>query len=56
MMKYLHSKDIFVVVSCTEINHHVFVSVKKHDCARIIQLIHFVEIWYLSNVHLKITN
>ena len=47
-------KDILVVVTSSEINHHMLVSEEKHDCTWVVQLIHFVEVWYLCNVHLHI--
>ena len=39
-----------VIVSRSEITHHVFVSEEEHDCAGIVQLVHLVEVGHLFDV------
>lgn len=44
-----------VVISRTEIDHNMFIAEEKHYRARVIQLVHSVEIWHLWNIN-KIYN
>ena len=40
----LNGPVYFVVVTRSQVNHYVFVSVEEHDSAWIIELVHFVEV------------
>ncbi|KAI9909447.1 hypothetical protein PsorP6_015027 [Peronosclerospora sorghi] len=41
----------FVIVAGSEINHDVFVPKKKHDRARVIELVHGIKVRHFGNVH-----
>ena len=49
-----HCPINLIVVSRPQIDHYVFVSVKKHDCARIVYLVHLVKVGNLGYIHLHI--
>lgn len=40
-----------VVVASAQINHDVLVSEEEHHCARVVQLVHLVEVRHLRDVH-----
>jgi hypothetical protein len=52
LLSVTHCPVDLVVVSGSQINHHVLVAEEKHDRTRIIQLVHLVEVWDLGDVHL----
>lgn len=41
----------FVVVSRSQIDHHVFIAEEEHDRARVVQLVHCVELGDFGDVH-----
>lgn len=47
----LEHKIELVVIACSKITHHMFVSVKEHDGHGVIEFIHRVEIWHLIYVN-----
>ena len=47
----VHGPVDLVVVARSQVNHDVLISEEKHYCARIIKLIHRVEIGNLADVH-----
>lgn len=40
----------FVVVSGAQVDHDVFVAEEKHDRARVVQFVHFVEVRHFGHV------
>ena len=47
----------FVVVTCSQVNHYVLVSVKEHYCAGVVQFVHLVEVGYLKReIHVNVEN
>ena len=47
LLGVLHGPVDLVVVSGAQINHDVFVAVEEHAGARVVQLVHLVELWCL---------
>ena len=47
----VHGPVDLVVIARSQVNHDVLISEEKHYCARIIKLIHRVEIGNLVDVH-----
>ena len=44
-----------IVISCSKVNHNMSISEEKHSGARIIELIHCVEVWNLCYIN-KVNN
>lgn len=40
-----------VVVTSAQIYHDVLVAVEEHARARVVQLVHLVEVWHLADIH-----
>lgn len=51
LLLVVHSPVDLVIVASTQINHDVLVTEEEHDGARIVQLVHGVEIRNLCQVH-----
>jgi hypothetical protein len=46
----LEDKVELVVITGTQVDHHVLVAEEPHDGTRVVELIHLVEIWYLIDI------
>lgn len=50
LLLVLENKVELVVVTGTQVDHHVLVTEKPHDSARVVELVHLVEIGYLVDI------
>lgn len=46
----LHCPINFIIIPRPQIDHHVFISIKKHDGTRVVEFVHFVEIGDFGDV------
>jgi len=46
----IHCPIYLVVITSPQINHDMLITIKEHHRAGVIQFIHLVEIWYLSDI------
>ena len=51
LLRVLQGPVDLVVVACAKINHDVLVAVEEHEGARVIQLVHLIEVRNLCDVH-----
>ncbi len=42
-----------VVVTSSQIDHDVFITIEEHDCTWVVELVHFVEVGHFVDVHQK---
>lgn len=47
----IHCPVYLVVITSSEINHDMFVTIEEHDGARIVQLVHLVEVRDLGDIY-----
>lgn len=48
LLHILHCPVDFVVVTCSQVNHDMFITVEEHARAGVVQLVHFVKVWNLK--------
>jgi len=46
----IHGPINLIVVTSAQVDHDVLVTIEEHHGARVIQLVHLVEVWYFSDV------
>jgi len=50
LLLIIHGPVDLIVISSSQVNHDMLITIEKHDSARIIQLVHLIEIGDLSDV------
>ena len=51
LLLVIQSPNHLIIVSSSEVYHDVSISEEEHDCARIIQFVHCVEVGHLRDVN-----